>query len=185
MKFQRETDYALRCVLCLAGKSPENVCSEELVEAIAAPRAYVKKIVTKLRRAGIVETRPGPGGGIRLAKPPSAVSVYDVVCCVEGELCINGCLGPDGACSRGGIPTCGVHQYLQALQSEMIRSMKDMTFDRLLRMNGCCRQPEPRIPLRGLAAPGLRYPAPFPAAAMPLYLQALPASEKPSAEREA
>lgn len=185
MKFQRETDYALRCVLCLAGKSPENVCSEELVEAIAAPRAYVKKIVTKLRRAGIVETRSGAGGGIRLAKPPGAVSVYDVVRCVEGELCINGCLGPDGACSRGGIPTCGVHQYLQALQDEMLRSMKDMTFDRLLRMNSQRQPSAPHILFRGLAAPALRYPALFPAAAMPPYLQALPASEKPSAERDA
>lgn len=182
MKFQRETDYALRCVLCLAGKSPENVCSEELVEAIAAPGAHVKKIVTKLRRAGIVDTRPGPGGGIRLAKPPGEVSVYDVVCCVEGELCINGCLGPDGACSRGGIPTCGVHQYLQALQSELVRSMKEMTFDRLLRMNGRCA---PRAPFREPAAHSLRHSAPFPAAALPPCLQALLTPSEPPTEQKA
>lgn len=172
MKFQRETDYALRCVLCLAGKSPENICSEELVEAIAAPGAHVKKIVTKLRRAGIVDTRPGRGGGVRLAKPPAEVSLYDVVCCVEGELCINDCLGPAGACSRGGIPICGVHQYLQALQSEIVCSMKEMTFDRLLRMNGRCGRPVPHTLFRPLLAHSFCAAEPSPAMGVLPYPQA-------------
>ena len=135
MRLQQKTDYALRCVLHLAAKSPESVCVSELAQAVATPEAVTKKLVTELCKAGLVATCSGPGGGVSLAKHPGSVSVYDVVRCIEGELCLNRCLGPDGACSRKGAPGCGVHQYLLALQSDVVRSMQEMTFDRLLQMD--------------------------------------------------
>lgn len=136
MKLQWETDYALRCVLCLALKERQEwVRAAELVGEIKVPSQMARKVITRLCAAGILEGKQGPGGGVRLALPPEKISVYDVVCCIEGALHINRCLGPDGICSRNGIPGCGVHIYLRELQDEIERSMRAMTFDKILAQN--------------------------------------------------
>lgn len=135
MKLQRETDYALRCVLCLAQKDYEWTRAAELVGEIKVPSQMARKVITRLCTEGILEGKQGPGGGVRLALPPEKISVYDVVCCIEGELHINRCLGPDGICSRNGIPGCGVHIYLKELQDEIEHSMRSMTFDKILAQN--------------------------------------------------
>lgn len=131
MKLQWETDYALRCVLCLVGRDRGWIRVAELAEEMKAPEQMTRKMVTRLCTAGILEGKPGPRGGVRLARSPGQISVYDVVFCVEGDLCINRCLGPDGVCNRNGIPHCTVHGYLKSLQAEMEKSMRSMTFDRL------------------------------------------------------
>lgn len=136
MKLQWETDYALRCVLCLALKERQEwVRAAELVGEIKVPSQMARKVITRLCAAGILEGKEGPGGGVRLALPPEKISVYDIVRCVEGELHINRCLGPGGICTRNGLPGCGVHIYLNQLQEEIARSMRAMTFDKVLAQN--------------------------------------------------
>lgn len=136
MKLQWETDYALRCVLCLAGKYGSWTRVAELAQEMKVPEQMTRKMVTRLCTAGILEGKPGPRGGVRLARTPGEISVYDVVSCVEGELCINRCLGEDGMCSRNGVPRCTVHRYLKGLQAEMEHSMRSMTFESLLGDHG-------------------------------------------------
>lgn len=135
MRLHWETDYALRCVLCLASKESGMVRASELVRDIAAPEYVARKMITRLSAAGILQAKPGPKGGVCLAKPPEKISVYDVVSCIEGELCINRCLGEEGTCTRNAISTCSVHHYLQKIQNEMEASMRKMTFDKLARQN--------------------------------------------------
>ncbi|UWQ80941.1 Rrf2 family transcriptional regulator [Leisingera sp. S132] len=44
---------------------------------------YLEQLFVKLRRAGLVESVRGPGGGYRLAKPPSEVRIVDVLSAVD------------------------------------------------------------------------------------------------------
>ena len=44
---------------------------------------YLEQLFVKLRRAGLVESARGPGGGYRLAKPASEVRVSDVLAAVD------------------------------------------------------------------------------------------------------
>lgn len=135
MRLHWETDYALRCVLCLASKESGMVRATELVRDIAAPEYVARKMITRLGAAGILQAKPGPKGGVCLAKSPEKISVYDVVSCIERDLCINRCLGGEGTCTRNAISTCSVHRYLQKLQSDMEASMREMTFDKLVKQN--------------------------------------------------
>lgn len=60
---------------------PTKALSEQL--GIATPSAV--KILQVLNRAGIIETREGARGGVRLAKPPARVSLLDVFSAVEAD----------------------------------------------------------------------------------------------------
>jgi Rrf2 family iron-sulfur cluster assembly transcriptional regulator len=44
---------------------------------------YLEQLFVKLRRAGLVESVRGPGGGYRLAKSPSDIRVVDVLAAVD------------------------------------------------------------------------------------------------------
>ncbi|WP_425070557.1 Rrf2 family transcriptional regulator [Sagittula sp. S175] len=44
---------------------------------------YLEQLFVKLRRAGLVESVRGPGGGYRLAKSPSDIRVVDVLGAVD------------------------------------------------------------------------------------------------------
>jgi len=45
--------------------------------------AYLEQLFVKLRRAGIVESVRGPGGGYKLAKSPDAIRVSDILTAVD------------------------------------------------------------------------------------------------------
>ena len=44
---------------------------------------YLEQLFVKLRRAGLVMSVRGPGGGYRLAKPPSEVRVVEILSAVD------------------------------------------------------------------------------------------------------
>jgi Rrf2 family iron-sulfur cluster assembly transcriptional regulator len=50
------------------------------------PARYLEQIFQRLRRAGLVRGKRGPGGGYVLARPSSAITLLDVVEAVEGPL---------------------------------------------------------------------------------------------------
>ena len=45
--------------------------------------AYLEQLFVKLRRANLVESVRGPGGGYRLAKPASEIRVFDILKAVD------------------------------------------------------------------------------------------------------
>jgi Rrf2 family protein len=55
-------------------------------ERQAIPARYLEQIFQRLRRAGLVASRRGPGGGYVLARPPAEITLRDVVEAVEGPL---------------------------------------------------------------------------------------------------
>ena len=61
----------------------ELVSSEELARNICTNPARVRKVLAKLKRAGLVETREGSEGGYRFQKDPDQVTLRQVAEAVE------------------------------------------------------------------------------------------------------
>lgn len=51
----------------------------------AIPARYLEQIFQKLRRAGLVASKRGPGGGYQLARPPDRIDLSEVVRAVQGS----------------------------------------------------------------------------------------------------
>lgn len=89
MQISARADYALRALCVLATSEPTVVVkAATIAQAQAIPRTFLDQILTDLRRAGIVESRRGPDGGHRLARPPYAITVADVVRVMDGPLAL-------------------------------------------------------------------------------------------------
>lgn len=50
------------------------------------PSRYLEQIFQRLRRAGLVRSKRGPGGGYALARLPEQISLREIVEAVEGPL---------------------------------------------------------------------------------------------------
>ena len=89
MQISARADYALRA-LCELATAHEDVVvkAATIAQAQAIPRTFLDQILTDLRRAGMVESRRGPDGGHKLARPPYAITVADVVRVVDGPLAL-------------------------------------------------------------------------------------------------
>ncbi len=60
--------------------------AEEIAGAQAIPHKFLEGILGDLRRAGIVDSRRGGGGGYRLAREASAITVADLIRAVDGPI---------------------------------------------------------------------------------------------------
>lgn len=79
--------------------------SQDLAEFQGVSSAYVAKLFTTLKCAGLVVALEGAGGGYRLARAAADISVLDVVQALEGNKPLFQCKEIRGNCAVfGGEP---------------------------------------------------------------------------------
>ena len=87
MRATQQLRYAIYGVFDLAYNGDERpIPLQEIGERQGIPARYLEQIFQKLRRAGLVRSKRGPGGGYLLAAPAEDISLADVVLAVQGVL---------------------------------------------------------------------------------------------------
>ena len=74
MRLTRFTDYSLRVLIYLGLEQDRLVTIRSISDAYAISRNHLMKVVSLLTRMGYLNAQRGPGGGIRLARPPSEIN---------------------------------------------------------------------------------------------------------------
>lgn len=59
---------------------------EDLAGAEQIPSNYLVQILNELRTGGLIASKRGKQGGYSLAREPKQITLYQIVCAVEGEL---------------------------------------------------------------------------------------------------
>lgn len=106
MRLTRYTDYAVRVMIHLAVNDRELVSIAEIAQAYGVSHANLMKVVQDLGEAGYVETVRGRHGGVRLARPASAINVGELVRHTEASFELAEC----GDCRI--TPACGLKGVL-------------------------------------------------------------------------
>lgn len=89
MQISRKADYALRAVTILANLGPEkSMQAQELASAGKIPTKFLEQILLVLKRAGVLKSKRGVGGGYRLGRESRLISAADVIEAVDGELIV-------------------------------------------------------------------------------------------------
>ena len=83
--------YALKALLFLARRDPEQLGVSAIAEAEQIPRKYLEAIMTELRKAQIVESARGWSGGYRLARPADLITFGEVIRLTDGPLALLPC----------------------------------------------------------------------------------------------
>ncbi len=83
--------------------------------------AYLEQLFVRLRRAGLVESVRGPGGGYLLARPPAELCIADIMSAVDERLNAMGCDGriDEGQGCGGTTEACLTHKLWEQLSAHV------------------------------------------------------------------
>jgi Rrf2 family protein len=123
------SEYALRAISFLAKQYPELTTASEIAATTLVPHAYLVKVLQALRRAGIVTSQRGIGGGVRLGVPPSQLTMLQVINAVEPVQRIRAC--PLGLASHRS-KLCSLHSRLDKAMALIEEVLSESTLAEML-----------------------------------------------------
>jgi Rrf2 family protein len=136
--YTARVEYALHTLLNLSLAPAEQAPSaRELAEFQRLPVMFVRKLLTQLEKAGLVEGSEGVRGGWRLARDPASISVLDIADAARGggeplfecrEIRARCALWADGKAPRPAVTgVCSIHAVMLAAESAMRRELESHT----------------------------------------------------------
>jgi len=98
MQFAKSTDYALHALVHLANSAHESkIGINELANMLDVSESYLSKIMTQLRKDGLVRAVPGVKGGYKLSRSASEITFLDVIQSTEGRQEMFNCSNSDSS----------------------------------------------------------------------------------------
>lgn len=86
MKLTRSVSYAVGILLKISDRrSRDPMTATQISKGAKFPPRFLYRVLRRLVDAGLLEGISGPGGGYRLAKSPSRISLLDIVRAVKGD----------------------------------------------------------------------------------------------------
>lgn len=99
LKLNRITDYAVVVLAQMAREPNRLVTGPQLAQDSAMPMPTVAKVLKDLTREGVLVSERGAHGGYRLARPPSEITVLQIIRALEGPVSLTACVdGTEGNC---------------------------------------------------------------------------------------
>jgi Rrf2 family protein len=85
MRVSTRAEYGIRALIDLAMfEALGPVQTHDIARRQGLPEPYLNQILSALRRAGLVVSKRGPGGGHLLSRPPEEIHLADVFRALEG-----------------------------------------------------------------------------------------------------
>jgi Rrf2 family nitric oxide-sensitive transcriptional repressor len=132
MRLTRYTDNALRCLTYLALHDGKPARAAEIAKRMGMSEDHLFKVIAGLAAAGYVETQRGRGGGVRLKRGASAITLGEVVRSTEGSFALVECFDPD--CNTCPIaPACQLAPALDRALNAFLAVLGGMTLADLVR----------------------------------------------------
>lgn len=130
--------YAVTAMLDLAmGEDGQTMRLADIADRQGISQSYLEQLFSGLRRSGLVESARGPGGGYRLARASSEISVADIIDAVNERIDATRC-GGKGDCQRG--DTCLTHHLWIELSNELQGFLSGITLGDLIERNRVAQQ---------------------------------------------
>ena len=144
MRLTYLTDYSLRVLRYVSAVPQRLVTIQEIAQGYGISENHLMKVVHGLAQHGFIETVRGRGGGLRLARPASDITVGAVVRAVEDDFALVECFRTDNTCRI--TPVCRLRGALQDALSAYFEVLDNRTLAELVA--------KPKALLKELAPPG-------------------------------
>lgn len=120
--------YAVMAMVDLAAYQKEKpVGLAAIADRQQIPLAYLEQIFAKLKRAGVVDSVRGPGGGYRLAKPASEITIAEIVEASEEAIKITRCATDSHLGCMSDKTRCMTHDLWDGLGQQIYHYLSSLT----------------------------------------------------------
>jgi Rrf2 family protein len=127
MRFTRECDYAFVVLVFLAGRGAGRLIScDEMATRLAIPYDFLAKILQKLARAGLINSKQGPRGGYYLDREPRAITFSDVFRAIDDPVRLVECTEP-AECRCPRLSVCAIVETMRVLHHRIMAEFDEVT----------------------------------------------------------
>ncbi|HSW63235.1 MAG TPA: Rrf2 family transcriptional regulator [Dissulfurispiraceae bacterium] len=131
LRLSTKGQYGVRAMFEIARGYPDRPLTiKEIAERQDVSVAYLEQILGKLRRAGLIRSIRGPGGGYLLAREPREIPIAEVLGVLEGPVAITSCVDPREGCVR--VEHCVTHLLWKELGAQIEGFLNTITLGNLL-----------------------------------------------------
>ncbi len=134
MKLSTKGRYGLRAMVDLAvhsEKEPVSIASIAARQSIS--ESYLEQLIAKLKRAGLVGSVRGAGGGYIPSRKPEEISVGDVLRALEGSLDPVECPGLEAENGCGGADVCVTKYVWKRINDSINRTVDEIKISELVK----------------------------------------------------
>ena len=123
--------YAFRALTHLARHPDERCVAKQIAEEEDIPFAFLSKLLQTLVRQKVISAVKGPGGGFRLMRPASGITLYEVIQLVDRRTMRERCLLSFTGCSDAA--PCAVRETWKTLRENIIAYLDRTTVEDVAR----------------------------------------------------
>jgi Rrf2 family protein len=129
MKITFKGDYALKIILDLSLNYDKGIVQiKEISKRQDIPTKFLEQIITTLKGAGFVKTVRGPKGGVSLSKPPSKITMGEIIRLMEGPTSPITCVSNSGHDKCSFEKRCALRCYFAEVRDRINDVVDKTTF---------------------------------------------------------
>ena len=128
MKLNTKGRYAVMAMVDLAvQRTDAPVALAEIAERQGISLSYLEQLFAKLRRAGLVNSVRGPGGGYRLGRGSDDIDIAEIILAVDEPIRATRCTPGHPLGCRGTTTRCLTHDLWEALGGQIYLFLSSVT----------------------------------------------------------
>lgn len=131
----KKSQYAFKALAYLAAKYNEGpVLISEIAKKNRIPLKFLENILLELKKAGMLDSKKGKGGGYYLKKDPSKIKVANVIRLVNGPIAMLPCVSLYfyERCKNCDEKRCGLHDMMIEVRDASLHILENRTLKDLL-----------------------------------------------------
>jgi len=134
MNLSNTAQYAIRVLSYMVIKQLEIYSALSLVNELSISDKYLRKLMTALTKAGLIQSVQGRYGGYVLSKSPDSIYLMDIISAVENKEKYEGCVLGFEKCSDDN--PCALHGEWVLVRREMYTFLKENTLSHVVGNQG-------------------------------------------------
>lgn len=132
----KKTQYAIKALMYLAEHKDDGpVLIADIAKKKKIPLKFLENILLELRKAGILESKKGKGGGYFLKVPPSKIPIADIIRKIDGPIAMLPCVSLYfyERCKNCDEKNCGLHDIMILVRDANLKILENKTVADLIK----------------------------------------------------
>ncbi|HEY4147732.1 MAG TPA: Rrf2 family transcriptional regulator [Chitinophagaceae bacterium] len=126
----KKSQYAFKALMYLAQNNDKGpVLIAEISRKKKIPLKFLENILLELKKAGVLESKKGKGGGYYFAVSPSEVPMAKVIRLLDGPIALLPCVSLNfyERCKNCDEKTCGLHDMMVLVRDATLKVLEKKT----------------------------------------------------------
>lgn len=132
----KKCKYAIHALVFMGKQPQEKFLIKDVSQACRIPKKFLETILLDLKRAGILGSRPGKGGGYFMRRAPSEVNLAEVVRLFDGAIAAVPCATYkfyESCAECEDEETCTVRDAFLEVRNQTVELLKANTLEDMIR----------------------------------------------------